>query len=384
MAARLFPAQRRRQSADLCAQLDDVREALVPFMGRGVATWHPVKIRPSLRFAMVPAPRKRAEPGETSDSLQAHRLHRKRWPVLAPPPGGPGFIEGADFDASPQDVPQPPPRLGLQGLTDYGAGRIEDLCALFNRENRCFAFWTVTLPPAAAAAMEMKGIPWSKFQDTIRRRFGEALRRASRSGRSRRAAAGRIPPWLFVVEAQKNGRPHLHFVFRARWHSGAQWFLSRRRLDGLIANALAALLGHQVEVGSAGNVQRVKRGLGRYLSKYLGKAAGTSQVDLIFRGGYGLGMVPVRWWGCCDQCRLLLMRYTFPLPNILANLLSLRRAELQEGGWIRSRIYEPPGDGAPTVVVGEWRGGQSLREALKALADEATLRLGLPLVFGVT
>lgn len=273
----------------------------------------------------------------------------------------------------------------MRGLTRYGAGRVEDLCCLFQREARLFAFWTVTLPPDAAREMEARGVSWAQFQDVIRRRFSEALARAACHPRQAKARAGRAPEWLFVVESQKNGRPHLHFVYRARWTAGQRWFLSTKRLDRLIGQALSKILpGMAVNVGSAGNVQQVKRGMGRYLAKYMGKSAGEGQVRLILGAGYSPGMIPKSWWGCSAEARGLIERYTFEIPSILANYLSLRRVEYERQGMMKSRLVEIKVEGAPVVVMGEWIGCAGLRRVLESLASEAVDRLGLPVRLFVT
>jgi len=224
--------------------------------------------------------------------------------------------------------------------------------------------------------MERQGVPWAKFQDVLRRRFAEKITRKSQRV-AREHQQNWRPVWLFVVEAQKNGRPHLHFVFRARWHRGSQWLLSRAELDRLIQYALRSVLGADINVQAAGNVQQVKRGMGEYLSKYLRKGRGPSQADLIRARGHGEILVPTAWWGCCSESRKMLERYVFPLPDLLANLLSRERGRLTAKGFMVGEVFELQGDGAPSVLIGSWRGVKGLIAAVRDLMEDCRDRLGL-------
>ena len=94
------------------AELIGLRDALAPFRGQGVATFHPVRVRPSLGFALVPKPREQEDrdadrprrmPGPRPRRSEVGRLCRlmaaaadaRRRAAL-------GLVDGAESDASPK------------------------------------------------------------------------------------------------------------------------------------------------------------------------------------------------------------------------------------------------------------------------------------------
>jgi len=342
------------------AELQGLRDAMAPFRGLGVATFHPVKVRPSLGFALVPKPRER----EDRDP-QAPR------PVYGPRPiygdtgrlcrlmaagaaarrsSGLGSSEGAESDA----LPGAPARRGLCGLTRYGAGVVEDLCQLTRQDQFCYGFWTVTLPHEVAMVLDQLEDGWQRFADTIRRRFAESLKRAAAAESLRRRFP--VPAhWWFVAEPQKSGRPHLHFVFRCKARRGTGWLLGKGRLDRLIRNAFRTVTGVAYPVTAAGNVQAIRTSAGAYLSKYLRKGTESNAADAVLRNGWSLNMVPHQWWGC-SRCALAFLRaHSWTLPHIVVNWLSREWPSMAAAGLIDARIWQSEAEGAPAIVCGRWR-----------------------------
>lgn len=142
--------------------------------------------------------------------------------------------EGSDgLGLAPDQNSETPGRNGLSGLTPYGRKQLRRGCALLERDRRCVGFWTVTLPPAAMDEIHRLDC-WDRFQDALRHRLVECLRRA-----------GLVPQVLAAAElhperSRREGRacPHLHVVFLAkanRWHC---WALDRWQLDSIIRQAL--------------------------------------------------------------------------------------------------------------------------------------------------
>lgn len=365
---RLFPRAKRGPSCGLASVIRDAERSLMPCLRGEVSLFHPVKVRPSLGFALVPAPRERVPVGE-SGAVGAYRRNRSMWLLgLRPKADGWARPEGSESDAS-QKVR---PSRRCLGLTRQGAGAVEDLCSLLDESPHLCAFWTVTLPPeAVAAALAGRG-SWALFQDRIRRRFGEALKRALSDPGTSRSRARQMPcQWGFVVERQRSGVPHLHFVYRARMHRGAAWVLRTGRLDSLIRNSLRAVFGVDCDVRAAGNVQAIKRGCGRYLSKYLRKTAknggGHHQSDALPAGP----LDPVRWWGLSSGARATIRALTFALPAQIAGALARCLPEMERRGFLSWRRVHLSGAGAPSVVIGRWRGVEGLRFGLMMAAEFA-------------
>jgi hypothetical protein len=349
-----------RAAPDLRGQLIGLRDACREWHGLGVDTFHPVAVRPSLGFALVPRPRTKedrdpeaprpvfgprpiyGDTGRLCALMAAGAAARRR--------AGLGSSEGSESDASEQQGR----RRGLHGLTRYGAGVIEDLCQLTRQDHFCYGFWTVTLPHEVAQALDRQEHGWQRFADTIRRRFAEALKRAAAAESLRRRFP--VPAhWWFVAEPQKSGRPHLHFVFRCKARRGTGWLLGKGRLDRLIRNAFRSVTGEAYPVTAAGNVQAIRRSAGAYLSKYLRKGGEANGADAVRRGGWSLNLVPHQWWGC-SRCALAFLReHTWTLPNIAANWLSREWPALAAAGVIDARLWQPEDEGAPAIVCGRWR-----------------------------
>jgi hypothetical protein len=256
----------------------------------------------------------------------------------------------------------------MAGLTPRGAATIEDLCALVRQDRGLYAMWTVTLPPEAAQELDRIPEGAARFGDVIRRRFGEALRRALASHPV--PVCGRLlDHWWFVVEPQKSGRPHWHFVFRCKVRKGRSWLLGKGNLDRLIRQALRVVTGATHRVNAAGNVQALRSDPGRYLSKYLRKTARESAATLILAKGWSQNLVPLRWWGCSSSARQLLDRYRFELPSYVVGWLSLQWPKLDALGLIRARVWQPESEGAPRIVVGNWLSVESLLRTVAHLVQ---------------
>lgn len=364
--------------SDLRADLAEVRSSCVAFYGLGVDAFHPVMVRPSLGFSLVPKPRRRTETGETARDPEARRreaIARALAPIRA---ADAGLVEGSDFDASAgnSDI-----RHGMGGLSAAGALRMEDLCSLVRQDRGLYAIWTVTMPVEVALALDAIENGAQKLSDAIRRRFGEELRRSCR----REAKRLRVPVpdhWWFVIEPQKAGRPHWHFVFRCKARRGRGWLLGKGRLDRLIASAFRTVTGVVIPVKSAGNVQALRRDPGRYLSKYLRKGQGCSGADAVLRNGWSLNLVPLRWWGCSRSALAFLREFTFPLPSLAVGWLSKQWPSLARVGALDARLWTPEADGAPTIVCGRWHGPQGLVDVVRHLFQLAERAYGSGRTYG--
>ena len=365
-------------AADLQGQLADIRAALVPFYRvPGQSSYYPVMVRPTLGFSMVPR-RKRETTGPRScrDAAARHR-ERMAW-SLAPGSAGAGLVDGARSDASSFDGRNP---AGACGLTRHGAKMVEDFCRIWRDKKHVFAVWTVTMPPDLAMALDGIEQGFARFQSVLRRRFSEALARACRRARCRQPVQ---PDWCFVCEPQKSGRPHLHFVFRSRARMGSAWFLSTGTLDRLIQNAAAVVTGLEIAVPAAGNVQSIKRDMGRYLSNYLKKGVGATAAMTVLLNGWTWNLVPGQWWGLSTSARRLVSCHTIELPGCFVHWLSLMWPQMSASGLLKAGIWQASGAGAPAVVVGNWSNPGQFRSAMVYLFDLMAGAVGSAATFGRT
>jgi hypothetical protein len=289
-----------------------------------------------------------------------------------------GLVDGGHSDASSRKNSI---SKGMGGLTRHGAGEIEQFCRLVRQDRGLYAIWTVTLPPAAAAALDTLPRGFARFQAVIRRRFSEALARACRRERGRSPC---LPHWCFVVEPQKSGRPHMHFVFRSRSRMGRPWLLNIPALDKLIQNAINVVTGITLDCPAAGNIQSLRKDPGRYLSKYLSKGVGKTAAECVLACGWTVNLVPSQWWGLSTCARAFLGRYTFEIPDGLVGWLSLSWPGLRGAGLLDGMVWRAPGDGAPAVVCGGWRDVARCRQVMEYLADLDRDAIGSVATFGIT
>jgi hypothetical protein len=365
-------------AVDLRSQLDCLRESFAPFHGRGAGAYYPVRLRPCLGFALVPRRRRETCPGEGKRDAAARKRERAASLAAFLGGGAAGLVEGGYSDAVSQKIILP---KGLGGLTRHGAKEIEQFCRLVRQDRGLYAIWTVTLPPQAAAALGRLDRGFSQFQAVIRRRFSEALARACRRERGRTPC---LPHWCFVVEPQKNGRPHMHFVFRSKARMGRPWLLSTGTLDKLIQNAVKTVTGYSLGCAAAGNVQALRKDPGRYLSSYLKKGVGKTAADTVLLCGWSLNLVPSQWWGLSTTARALLNRYTFEVPDCFVGWLSSMWPGLRSAGLLDAMIWHAPGKNAPSVLCGGWRTPELCRHTFQFLADLQRDAIGSAATFGRT
>ena len=360
--------------------LADLRASCVPFYGRGAGAFHPVKVRPALCWSLVPRPRRQRAEGEGTRT-QAHRDREKAARLLdgAGPPSL-GLVEGSESDANPPKAQQ---RNGLAGLTGHGGAKIEDFCRLVKQDKGLYAIWTVTIPPELADELDRIPDGCQLLTSALRRRFSEKLKRACKreAGFLRRPV---MPDWCFVIEPQKSGRPHWHFVFRCKARRGRKWLLGKGELDRLIRFAFRTVTGREHRFNAAGNIQALRKDPGSYLSSYLKKEASRNAALVLLANGYSHNLIPHQWWGMSKSALDLVERHRFELPSVFVGWLSKQWPSLCGIGLIEARLWQPEAEGAPAMVVGSWRSIEAARSCIQHLAQLAERALPSGLTFGLT
>lgn len=365
---------------DLRGRLAELRRCCLPFAGLGERVYHPVAVRPSLGFSLVPRPRDRSDRSDSALARQRSAAELVSAALHPAQPGGAGLVEGAKSESNPIEASR---RQGLEGISAAGARTVEDLCSLVRQDRGLYGIWTVTLPVEVARVIDSTENGAQVLGDTIRRAFGQMLRRAC----SKESKAVRFPVpdhWWFVAEPQKAGRIHWHYVFRCKARRGRRWLLGKGKLDRLIASAFRVVTGQAIPATSAGNVQALRSDPGRYLSKYLRKGHGRNGAEAVLAGGWSLNMVPHRWWGCSTSARAFLRIHCFELPAVAVGWLSLQWPKLAAVGAIDARIWTPPNDGAPSIVCGRWLSIDNLERVVAHLFGLADRSYPLGRTFGVT
>lgn len=363
---------------DLRSQLASARQSFLPFYGRGTDVFYPVMVKPTLGFCLVPRRRKEREAGSGLRDEAARKRERMAWALAGGGVPPAGLVEGPRSESPPME-PRPP--LGIGGLTRNGADKVEQFCRIVRQDRGLYAMWTVTLPHEAAQALDGIDRGFQKFVDRLRRAFSQALARACARERGRTPC---LPNWVFVIEPQTSGRPHLHVVFRCRSRMGRPWLLSTVGLDRLIASALEHVIGEQFKVLSAGNVQCLRKDAGRYLSKYLTKSKEENSACVCLAAGWSINILPRQWWGISTTGRALVDEYTFPIPESLVGWLSKMWPQLATSSVLDAKIWRPPAEGAPQVVVGSWPSVEAFAWCMAHLAQQMTEAIESPLSYGYT
>ena len=363
---------------DLRSQLKSVREAFHPFYGRGTDVFYPVLVKPTLSFCLAPCRQREREGGSGLRDEAARKRERMAWALAGGGPPPAGLVEGPRSESTP---PAPRPPLGMGGLTRNGGDRIEQFCRVVRQDRGLYAMWTVTLPHEAAVALNGIERGFQRFVDRLRRSFSQALARACARERGRTPC---LPHWCFVIEPQTSGRPHLHVVFRCRSRMGRPWLLSTGGLDRLIASALVHVTGEQFSMLAAGNVQALRKDPGRYLSGYLKKSKAENSACACLAAGWTINLIPRQWWGISTTARALVDDHTFPIPAALVGWLSKLWPWMNGSNVLRAKVWRPPGEGAPQVVVGSWPSVEAFVWCMEHLAQRMTGAIGSPLTYGYT
>lgn len=166
-------------------------------------------------------------------------------------------------------MPEPAQRKsrGSRGMTAYGRQVVRSTCQWLEDRHghKYLSFLTLSIPPEAVQPELYEN--WARLTKNLRQVLSYHLRAAGLPGQligvvevqERRQSDGAELPYL-----------HWHIVFQGRKKHGP-WALSPSRIDSIWRNALEEILGKDVCVKAAANIQRVKKSCVSYLGKYLSK-----------------------------------------------------------------------------------------------------------------
>lgn len=237
-----------------------------------------------------------------------------------------------------------PLRHGFQGLTAPGRHCVSSALSLLEERRDLLSFWTVTLPDDALRHLaRVDGLP--RFTDRLLERLRRTLER--RLGVALYVGVAELQPKR--TRAVGYPCPHLHVVFQGRAHRRASWLISPGELDGFIAAALKQT-GFDVNgpLISAGNVQRVKRSVRAYLSKYMTKGSSDAR---LWEGGLWQNLIPRQWWCWSQACRQLVESCTTDLPTGFLAWVWRHRQQLLEAGSFYLQQCTVPQDAPATYRI---------------------------------
>lgn len=248
------------------------------------------------------------------------------------------------------------PRYGLNGLPAAGRKQVWRALALLEERRPLLSFWTISLPTESLTALGQAGtLP--VFQDRVRKELVRLLK-----------AAGLPALVVGVAELQPKrsraeGRPcpHWHIVFQGRKDRRSPWALSRAQLDGVIGAALATAGVRGPDLRSAGNVQKVRRSVRAYLSKYMTKGSGDCAP---WKGTKHEALIPHQWWFWSRPLRAWVMKHVFPVVFEFLAWVHEHRKPLEERGLARFRQLDLSDPRAPVTWEINWLSCSLMAEIL--------------------
>lgn len=193
------------------------------------------------------------------------------------------------------------------------------------------SFLTATLPDEAIDLMEMGG-NFSKDWSEAVRQFEQWLKR-------RLEKAGLMEFIVGVTEVQekrwrKTGKVglHLHWVFQGRTNRNSAWAIKKEEFAQAWNRILSNVLGERIESNSATRVERVKKSVENYLSKYMSK--GGQFIKEIVEAGK-LEQLPSAWWNVTHALRRVIRAAVKSISLDAKSCLYESREELKAQGIIQ-------------------------------------------------
>lgn len=214
------------------------------------------------------------------------------------------------------------------------------------------SFVTLTLPPLR----EGEELLINRQADTLIHRFNRWL--------TRHLSAAGLPAEIITVrEYQKRGALHWHLAFIGCDHPGS-WAVSKGEVKAQWSACLGNLLGREVNCDAATRIERVRKDVGRYLSKYMSKSNTASQPtsDDPFMDTQEEVLPAGRAWNISNTLR---RRIKVIRSEVMGLLIWNHRGELPFV-WLREFEWE----GKVMGLVGQlpWEGSQC-RHQLEKHAD---------------
>jgi hypothetical protein len=230
---------------------------------------------------------------------------------------------------------------------------LQDFCGMF-----CLSFLTATLPDEAIDLMESRGT-FSKDWSEIIRQFEQWLKRRLRR-------EGLLDLIVGVTEVQEkrwqqSGKVglHLHWVFQGRPKRNSNWAISKEEFAEAWLRIVSNVVGQKVESKSATRIERVKKSVENYLSKYMSK--GGKVIDEIVAAGK-LDQLPTAWWNVTNALKTIIRKAIKPISDEAKDCLFEGREDLKNQGIIQwfyvheIDYVEPHGEArkVPVAFIGKF------------------------------
>lgn len=255
-------------------------------------------------------------------------------------------------------------RYGLRGMTNYGKKMVRNAGYLLESKygKSRITFLTLTVPPLSLEGARRVAQNWGE----IIRQLGQWIYRKL----DRRGLPGQ---YVLVSEIQpqrvSNGRLeslHVHAAFVGRLRSG-NWAIHYSEIRSFWCSLLSRVSGETVESQAVERLERVKKSVENYLSKYMSK--GSEEIEKLIEIG-GVECVPKQWWNMNNLMREEIKSGMLKGENVSIILELLIKNHYQGHGseaFKFCRIIERDITDYQSIVVGYF--GRLTRETLADLTE---------------
>lgn len=233
---------------------------------------------------------------------------------------------------NPPKSPETRERKG-QAFTSYGRRMVRNGAWWLQHQFgiKQLSFLTCTLPDEVLESMDAAADPSGLWAEIIRQ-FEQWLKRRLR-------AAGLCDYIVGVTEvqekrwftSQKVGL-HLHWVFQGRSGDKTPWSVSKEEFANAWNRIVSNVVSVNFESKSATRVERVKKSVENYLSKYMSK--GGKIIEEIVEAGKR-SLLPSSWWNVSNNLRRLIKSMIVKLSDEAKNCLYDTREALRKQGIIQ-------------------------------------------------
>lgn len=238
-----------------------------------------------------------------------------------------------------------PARRGSRGITsrqrDLLCWAANSLEKVYGQSN--MSFLTYTLPELSECDLKSVQDHWSEIVNTVLIYLQRELKKHGCTTH----IVGCTELQMERYESSGSAYPHLHLVFRGRFHHRSHWLISPKRFRDIWRRSVGRFLsGSKYDWTASENVAQVRKSSGGYLAKYISKCGskhGMADMDLWH---------PSDWIVCSRKLRGLYERLTVKGYDIGQALLALVRE------WKPSCGFKRPIEISSTAYgirkIGEW------------------------------
>jgi hypothetical protein len=213
------------------------------------------------------------------------------------------------------------------------------------------SFLTYTLPDLSDQDLEAVQNNWSDIVNTV----VTYIQRDLKNVNLRTAIVGCSELQLERYKSSGRSYPHLHLIFRGRFHSRANWAIKPRRFRDIWRRSCGRFLDASHYCwDSSENVEQIRKSSGGYLAKYVSKCGS--------KGGMGGATQwhPSDWIVCSRRLRSLYEKSTRSGCDVGNTLLGIVANWRHGMGFKQPIVISTPACGDRTIGQWGWLRGEEI------------------------